>query len=84
MLDAGDWLSPKNGMSNYQMMATPGASPCSSGTFNTWISGGSWSRSVTGTRGALQNCMLTLSFRHVSDPSTIIKTVSVTITAVGQ
>jgi hypothetical protein len=84
MIDAGDWLSPKNGMANYQVMATNNGPPCSSGVFGSWISAGSWSRSVTGTRGAIMNCGFTLQFRHVSNPSVVITTVNVTITAVGQ
>jgi YD repeat-containing protein len=87
MGDFGDWLSPKVGMSGFQVYVTVDSNPCSSGTFNTWLSlSGTWTytRSVTGTRGAQQQCNITLQIRHSSNPSVILATGHVAITAVGQ
>jgi chitodextrinase len=85
--DYGDWLSPKVGMSGFQVYVTVDSNPCSSGTFNTWLNLSAtqtFTRSVTGTRGATQQCNITLQIRHSSNPSVILATGHVAITAVGQ
>lgn len=86
-IDVGDWLSPKTGMSSFQVRATLTSGTCSSGPIGTWVDlnvARMWTRSVTGTMGAVQQCNFLIEVRHSGNPSVVLDTANIALTAIGQ
>ena len=76
-VDSGDWLAPKVGMTNFQVLATLVSGSCGTGSFNSWLNisnGPSWSRVGIGT------CVLNLQIRNTADTSVILGTAQITLT----
>lgn len=81
-LDFGDWLSPKQGMSKFEVYAT---GSCNGSPKNTWLNLGttvSWYVSVTGVRGATASCSMNLQIRRVGT-TTVLGSGTIAAVAVG-
>jgi chitodextrinase len=84
-IDGGDWLTPKSGMANFQVMGTlaSGSGACSSATMNTWLnltSNQTWAVGRGGPSGTTA-CTFDIQIRHSSNPSVILGTARITISA---
>jgi YD repeat-containing protein len=84
LIDVGDWLVPKTGIGSFQVMATlVSSSACSFGTMNTWLNLSSSVGWVVGRGGPSGNtgCTFDIQIRHSSNPSAILGTARIIITA---
>jgi len=64
-------------MSNFQARATVTGGSCQTGSYGTWLNisnGPSWARVGIGT------CVFTLEIRHVTYPSVVLGTATITLT----
>jgi chitodextrinase len=84
-IDGGDWLSPKSGMGSFQVMGTlsSGSGPCSSATMNTWLNLTTNQTWAVGRGGPSGNtaCAFDIQIRHSSNPSVILGTAHISISA---
>jgi hypothetical protein len=65
--DFGDWLSPKSGMSSFEVLATVYSGTCR-GTFNVWLPltlDRSWYAINTGSSGTTVSCTVQLQIRRI-------------------
>jgi len=77
-LDAGDWISPKSGMSNYQVRKTAG--DCQGPPVNQWIPlnySPSWVAVAGGYPHAYTFCWMTIEISAIAAPSTILGSASI-------
>lgn len=76
--DYGDWISPKDSFSNYEVRATESVGTVSSGTVGSWLSLGTartWTRTHSG--AGTSSVQLLIEIRHAI---TLIVRASATIT----
>ena len=81
--DVGDWLTPKSGMSGYEVRATQG-SPACNGPSGSWQSLGSanvW-YVTAGHPVHYAYCAVFLEIRLASNPSVILDSAWITLTAI--
>ena len=80
--DVGDWLTPKSGMSNYQVRAT--ASTCSGPAVGTWVAlGGSayWYRTASGPAPQSASCSVSIEISAIANPSVILGSATINLHA---
>jgi len=80
--DVGDWISPKSGMSNYQVRAT--SSTCSGPATGTWLSlsvSQYWYKSASGPAPQSASCFFTIEISAVSNPSVILGSATISLLA---
>ena len=80
--DVGDWISPKSGMSNYQVRAT--SSTCSGPPAGTWLSLSSsqyWYKSASGPAPQSASCSFSIEISAVSNPSVILGAATISLFA---
>jgi hypothetical protein len=81
LIDVADWLSPKSGMSNYQVRRASGG--CNGPPVGTWIqlnTSPSWSITV-GSPNTSASCSMTLEISAVANPSLILATATISLQA---
>jgi hypothetical protein len=74
-------------MGNFQARATPVAGTCSTGTMNTWITlsgSASWAKGIGGPVAQTVSCSFTLQIRHSANPSVILGTAGIALSARNQ
>jgi hypothetical protein len=83
-VDAGDWLSPKSGMSDYQVRFSNQWGDCQ-GTFGTWITMTSNALALAYVTAPYENvntfCSFTVEIRAVANPSVILDSASIWLNA---
>jgi YD repeat-containing protein len=84
VIDQGDWLTPKTGMSGFDVLAT-GGSGCNTGTFGSWLNLGTtrtWTAfRAAGQHGGWTQCIFTIQIRN-SSTGTVLGSATITMTAV--
>jgi YD repeat-containing protein len=85
VVDFGDWLVPKSGMGQFEVYATlVSSTACSGGPMNTWTSLGgdvTYSAGRGGPISGVTTCTFNLQIRHSSNPSVILATAQIALTA---
>jgi hypothetical protein len=83
-VDAGDWISPKNGMTNYEARFSGADSSCQ-GTFNTWMPLTATSFAEVQVASPFENanyfCSFTVEIRAAANPSVILDTAHISLNA---
>lgn len=83
-VDAGDWLSPKTGMSDYQVRFSNPEYSCQ-GTFNTWINLSGPAVAMVYVSAPYENfnafCSFTVEIRAAANPSVILDTANIFLNA---
>jgi chitodextrinase len=84
LTDVGDWISPKTGMSNYQVRKTSGG--CNGPPANQWfaLSGTlGWSITVGSPQTGI-SCSFTIEISAIANPSVILGTANISLSATRQ
>ncbi len=81
--DVGDWISPKSGMSSYQVRRASGG--CNGPGVGSWVQlgtspGPNWSITV-GSPATSATCVMTIEFSAAANPSIILATATITLQA---
>ena len=83
-VDAGDWLAPKSGMSDYQVRFSGQWGDCQ-GTFGSWITMSGSALALAYTGAVYENvntfCSFTVEIRAVANPSVILDTAYIFLNA---
>lgn len=83
-VDAGDWLAPKSGMSDYQVRFSGQWGDCQ-GTFGSWITMSENALALAYTTAPIDNvntfCTFTAEIRAVANPSVILDTAYIFLNA---
>jgi hypothetical protein len=81
--DVGDWLTPKSGMSSYQVRGTHGTPACNgpSGTWQSLSSANVW-YITAGHPNTYAYCYVFIEIRHSSNPSVILDSAWITLAAI--
>ncbi len=86
-VDVGDWLSPKANMTGFEARATSTTPTACTGSLGTWLSlnsARSWQISVSGgSIGTARACGFLLEIRHSNNPSAVLGSAQISITAVN-
>jgi hypothetical protein len=80
--DVGDWLTPKSGMSNYQVRAT--SNTCNGPAVNTWLNLGTsqtWSIQPSGPAPQSRSCAFSIQISAVASPTVILGTATISLYA---
>lgn len=83
VVDAGDWIAPKSGMSGYSVLASVSSGSLSSGTVGSWLALGAdvtWTRAQSVVGGI--TAVIDLQIRRNSDLVVVKSGVQITLTAV--
>lgn len=74
----GDWLSPKSGMSNFQVRQASGN--CAGVAVGSWVASGNWLVTANSPQ-TIATCSMTIQIRAVSNPSEILGSAFITLQA---
>jgi hypothetical protein len=81
LTDAGDWLSPKSGMSNFQVRRASGG--CNGPPVGQWVAisnSPSWSITV-GSPNTSISCSMTIEISAIANPAVILGTAAISLQA---